>query len=125
MATEHIYDSTWLEWALSKFEDYAETGARTLKPKTRSTTGLPNVDGGGTMYAPRGARLYAEDYRTYGYTAGCPGCMWMNGPTSVRRNHSVKCRARLEEAMMKDEDDKLIWGRAKTRLDQWTFEQGR
>lgn len=124
MATEYSYDPTCLEWAVLKFDDYVKKGARTLQPKTRSTIDIPDADGGGSSYAPMGVRLYAEDYKKFGFTNGCPGSMWMNDPTSAGRNHSLKCRARMEEVMMKDDDDKLRWGRAKARLDQWTIEQG-
>lgn len=47
----------------------------------------------------------------------------MSDLASVRRIDSIECRARLEEATMKDDDDKLRWERANARFDQWTFEQ--
>ena len=52
----------------------------------------------------------------YGYTPGCEGCRYKQAGLAESRNHSEKCRARIEEAMSedpigrqrKDEDDERI-----------------
>ena len=66
---------------------------------------------------PRRARLKPEDFQTFGYTVGCPGCdqLQIGGP--VRRNHNDICRDRIEAELSKTGTGKDRLGRAKDRLD--------
>ena len=66
---------------------------------------------------PRRARLKPEDFQTFGYTVGCPGCDQLQVGGPVRRNHSDICRDRIEAELSKTDTGKDRLGRAKDRLD--------
>lgn len=51
----------------------------------------------------------------YGYTDGCEGCRRAKTGHMVPKVHRTDCRARIEEAMRKDEDDKVLIERADDR----------
>ena len=61
--------------------------------------------------------LKPEDFQTFGYTVGCPGCDQLQMGGSVRRNHTDACRNRIETELDKTEVGKDRLGRAKNRLD--------
>ena len=64
---------------------------------------------------PRSTRIRVEDLKKYGYTGGCPGCIWYNDKLGLHRGHTVKCRQRIEEALKETEDGKLGVEQAKER----------
>ena len=37
-----------------------------------------------------------EDFKTFGYTVGCPGCDQLQIGGFLRRNHTDACRDRIE-----------------------------
>ena len=59
---------------------------------------------------PRRARLKPEDFQTFGYTVGCPGCDQLQMDTDA-------CRNTIETEFDKTEVGKNRLGRAKDRLD--------
>ena len=48
------------------------------------------------------------DFRTFGFTQGCPGCTFAQTNIGPKRNHSEACRKRMEEEIVKDEADTRI-----------------
>ena len=48
---------------------------------------------------PRRAALRQDDFEAPGYTAGCPGCVWMQLHDGPRRGHTEACGKRMEDAM--------------------------
>ena len=54
---------------------------------------------------PRRFYIRKADVQRYGYTPGCRGCeaIVVGDPTFAARNHSEKCRKRIQEAMERDE----------------------
>jgi len=79
-----------------KFDEAAE-GEEVLK------TEVPRKENGRRM------AINTSIMKKYGYTDGCEGCRFhragMQDP-NARKPHSEKCRTRMREEMMKDEEDK-------------------
>ena len=48
----------------------------------------------------------------------------ISDPNGPRRNHTAKCRARMEQEMSKTEEGRARWEKAKVKMDRWTAEKG-
>ena len=76
-----------------RYLDYVVKGSRSTPVGVRihSRAGH-NPDPSAIPVVPRRARLKPEDFATYGYTIGCPGCEQLQLDSSARRNHIEQCR---------------------------------
>ena len=74
---------------------------------------------------PRSVRITSDVLDRYGYTEGCPRCKALrSGEGAWRTNaHNVKCRARIEEAMKKDNEMSEGLKRAEERKNKWIADQ--
>ena len=66
------------------------------------------------------------DFERLGYTIGCPGCVWMQNKLGARRGHNNECRARMEAALIQDEDGdgKIRMQAQKEKIDQFVAAEG-
>ncbi len=72
---------------------------------------------GAEDYAPRRFRLRKADLEKHGYAVGCPGCGAVNRGLPAA-GHTGECRKRLEEALEKEEDDRVKRQRSRFEEDE-------
>ena len=63
-------------------------------------------------------RIRADDMKKFGYTGGCPGCVWHTERIGPHRGHSSECRKRIEEAMAETEEGRKRMEVTKARKDK-------
>ena len=51
---------------------------------------------------PRRPYLKSSDFIKFGFSHGCPGCIWAQNGNGPRRGHDESCRKRMEEEIAKD-----------------------
>ena len=117
---DEAYDPGCLELVKIIHRDYVLEGARSSPVGVRfGVTRSMNAESDPMTapMVPRKARLKPEDFQTFGYTIGCPGCHQLQIGRPVMRNHNDICRDRIEAELNKTDSGKHRLGRAKDRLD--------
>jgi hypothetical protein len=121
---EKACDEETLKKATKTIDEYIEKGASSTLPGVRGGNaehvGVPADRDG---YAPRRAKLKAEDFAKFGYTIGCKGCTWLQDGVGGRQGHTEECRKRAESEIEKTSDGKDRVRRATDRQDQWAAEE--
>lgn len=104
-------------------EDYVSEGAKAQHVGAR----VPQAGGEGVVSAPvvgrgcapRRLQFKDQDFMKYGYSVGCPGCLWTETGMGKRQKHSESCRRRIEVAMSEDPMDKVRLGENREHMEHW------
>ena len=85
-----------------------------IKVWTDADTTAP-ADPEDTRRSPPRLYLKKKDFKRYGYTMECPGCIRLARKASAPYHHNEKCRRRIESCVKRDDSDR--WRRAELRRD--------
>ena len=127
---ESCYDPACIDDMITTYNDYVLSGAKSKGAKLRfadpSVGVVPStpVARAGNEWAPRRIYLKQPDFEKHGYTVECMGCRWMQTGLGAKRGHGEQCRARMEEAMASNEEDRDRLEAQKTKIDAYVAAEG-
>ena len=122
---DKAYDASIIEVVKMKYREYIINGSKSSPIGVRFHVPLKvNPDENAAPVIPRRMRMKPEDFETYGFTVGCPGCEQIQLDSSVRKNHSEQCRIRMETEIGKSSAGQDRLSKAKDRIDTKTAEMG-
>ena len=127
---ENAYDPKCLEYIKVSYADYVLSGAKSQGARVRYAdlaveppAREPAVRSG-NEFVPRRIYLKPADFDKFGFTEGCPGCTWLQNRIGARRNHNDLCRARVEQAMANDPDERHRVDMQTSKFDTFTPAEG-
>ena len=112
------YDEGCLDEVKAGFREYVKNGAKSkydlAGPSVIHGGECPRSDG--RAYAPRKTKLRKDYFERFGYTTGCPGCLWTEFGIGYHSAHSPECRERMEKEMRECEDTVHVVEAAEKRI---------
>ena len=127
---ENSYDAACLEYIKTSYADYALSGAKSQGARVKfadpAAEPPPREPAfrAGNEFVPRKIYLKPGDFGKYGFTDGCPGCVWLQNKIGARRNHSDECRLRVEQAIGRDPEEKHRIDIQNSKMDTFSAAEG-
>ena len=124
------YDPACLDYITTSYADYALSGAKSQGARVKfadpSSEPPPRAPAfrAGNEFVPRKIYLMPKDFAKYGFTDGCPGCVWLQNKLGARRNHNDQCRLRVEQAIGQDPEEKHRIDIQNSKMDTFAAAEG-